>query len=141
MTCEKLGLDWRFDNIRWYDQYHLGGTNIIDGAVLWRPNSYVSGTYLCLSFQYRKHLSLGRGGMILTDDEYAAEQLRMMAYDGRKKYVPWGDQDISVMGYHYYMTPETAKRGLDVFEEVKDAFPLAMSYKDYPHLPNMEIFK
>ena len=141
MTCEKLGLDWRFDNIQWYDQYHLGGTNIIDGAVLWRPNSYVSGTYLCLSFQYRKHLSLGRGGMILTDDEYAAEQLRMMAYDGRKKYVPWGDQDITVMGYHYYMTPETAKKGLEVFEEVKDAFPLAMSYKDYPYLPDMGVFK
>ena len=96
---------------------------------------------MCLSFQYRKHLSLGRGGMILTDDEYAAEQLRMMAYDGRKKYVPWGDQDITVMGYHYYMTPETAKKGLEVFEEVKDAFPLAMSYKDYPYLPDMGVFK
>ena len=48
-------------------------------------------------FSIWKHLSLGRGGMILTDDEYAAEQLRMMAYDGRKKYVPWGDQDITVM--------------------------------------------
>ena len=63
MTCQKLGLDWRFDNIQWYDQYHLGGTNIIDGAVLWRPNSYVSGTYFSLgvdfemmSMQYRKHL-------------------------------------------------------------------------------------
>ena len=75
--------------------------------------------------------------MILTDDEYAAEQLRMMAYDGRKK-CSWGDQDITVMGYHYYMTPETAKKGLEVFEEVKDAFSLAMSYKDYPYLPIWE---
>ncbi len=91
MTCMKLGLDWKFADIKWYDQYHLGGTNIIDGAVLWRPNSYVPGTYLCLSFQYRKHLSLGRGGMILTNDKYAAEQMRMMTYDGRKKYVPWGE--------------------------------------------------
>ena len=29
MTCEKLGLDWRFDNIEWYDQYHLGGTILL----------------------------------------------------------------------------------------------------------------
>ncbi len=143
MTCEKLGLDWRFDNIQWYDQYHLGGTNIIDGAVLWRPNSYVSGTYLCLSFQYRKHLSLGRGGMILTDDEYAASELRKLAYDGRDNNsgLPWAEQEIKTMGYHYYMTPETAKKGLSVFEEVKDGFPLAMSYKDYPYLPDMGVFK
>ena len=39
-----------------------------------------------------------------------------------EKYVPWGEQDISMIGYHYYMTPETAKRGLEVFEEVKDSF-------------------
>ena len=141
LTCMKLGLNWKFEKKNWEEFYYIGGTNIIDGAVLWRKDSYVPGTYLCLSFQYRKHLSLGRGGMILTDDEYAAEQLRMMTYDGRKKYVPWGDQNITTMGYHYYMTPETAKRGLDLFYEVKDSFPLAKSYESYPYLPKMGVFK
>ena len=79
--------------------------------------------------------------MILTDDSDAADELRMMTYDGRKKYIPWGDQDISVMGYHYYMTPETAEHGLEVFEQVKDSFPLAMNYNFYPYLPDMSIFK
>jgi dTDP-4-amino-4,6-dideoxygalactose transaminase len=141
MTCMKLGIDWSFNNFYWSDSYYLGGTNIIDGAVLWRKNSYTSGTYLCLSFQYRKHLSLGRGGMILTDDKDSAEVLRMMTYDGRKKYIPWGEQNISTIGYHYYMTPETAEMGLEVFSQVNDAFPIAKTSDDYPYLTNMRVFK
>lgn len=32
-------------------------------------NSYIPNTYMCLSFQFQKHLSLGRGGMILLDNK------------------------------------------------------------------------
>ena len=68
---------------------------------------------LCvLSFQFQKHLSLGRGGMILTDDKDAKDELKKMSYDGRVPDSPWRDQNISTMGYHYYMTPETAQNGI-----------------------------
>ena len=79
--------------------------------------------------------------MILTDDEYAAEQLRMMAYDGRKKYVPWGDQDITVMGYHYYMTPETAENGLNKLEQAIKEPPRKWVIQDWPDLTQLEVFK
>ena len=52
---------------------------IIDAAVHWESDSYVPGTYMCISFQFRKHLSLGRGGIILFDKEedtsFLGEQL------------------------------------------------------------------
>ena len=38
---------------------------------------------MCLSFQYQKHLSLGRGGMILTDNFDDKKILKEMSYDGR----------------------------------------------------------
>ena len=140
-TCMKLGLKWKFKKDMWEEFYYIGGTNIIDGAVLWRRDAYIPGTYLCLSFQYRKHLSIGRGGMILTDNEESYTTLKKMAYDGRISNSPWGEQDIDIMGYHYYMTPENADTGLTKFEAVKDYVPKSWSYKDYPFLPNMKVFK
>jgi len=140
-TCSKLGIDWQFKKELWEEYYFIEGTNIIDGAVLWRADSYISGTYLCLSFQYRKHLSIGRGGMILTDDKDAYRTLKKMAYDGRDNNSPWGEQDIDIIGYHYYMTPEDADKGLRQFQKVRDYVPKSWSYRDYPHLPNMKVFK
>ena len=67
---------------------------------------------MCLSFQFQKHLSLGRGGMILLDDEDSYKSLRKMVYDGREPNIPWRDQNIDTIGYHYYMTPETAELGI-----------------------------
>ena len=61
----KIKLNWKEED--WKDYYYLGGTNIIDAAVLWEKDSYIPETYMCISFQFRKHLSLGRGGIILTD--------------------------------------------------------------------------
>ena len=98
--------------------YYLGNTNIIDAAVYWKEGGYVPNTFMCLSFQFQKHLSLGRGGMILTDNKDAAMELKKMSYDGRIPLTPWRNQDIEVYGYHYYMTPETAQLGLVFYQSV-----------------------
>ena len=45
--------------------------------------------------------------MILTDKKYIRDNLKRMSYDGRDPDIPWRDQNISTIGYHYYMTPET----------------------------------
>lgn len=140
MTFIKLSLDWSFKETQWQDYYHVGDTDIIDAAVLWRRNSYIPGKKMCLSFQFRKHLGLGRGGMILLDDLDQADELRRMSYDGRVDNVPWADQKVSSLGYHYYMTPETAELGLSKFEKVKDSDPKIWCDKDYPYLPDMPIF-
>jgi dTDP-4-amino-4,6-dideoxygalactose transaminase len=140
MTFIKLGLEWEFKQISWADYYEIGNTDIIDAAILWKKDSYISGKKMCLSFQFRKHLNLGRGGMILLDDLDQAIELRKMSYDGRLDNIPWADQKVNSIGYHYYMTPETAEIGLSKFEEVKDKYPKQWSDKDYPYLPGMPIF-
>ena len=139
--ANKLGISFEWRDEEWQDYYYLGGTNIIDAAVLWKRNSYIPGTFMNLSFQYRKHLSLGRGGMILTDDKESAIMLKKMSYDGRLPNIPWRDQNIDTMGYHYYMTPETADLGLKKLPEAIKNTPHKWVVTDWPDLTNMEIFK
>jgi dTDP-4-amino-4,6-dideoxygalactose transaminase len=141
MTFSKLGLTWKFNRMNWEDYYYIGNTNVIDAAVLWKENSYIPGTLMCLSFQFKKHLSLGRGGMILLDNEKDYTDLKAMVYDGRERDIPWGDQNISKMGYHYYMTPEIAEEGIKKFNLVKNSVPKKWSYLNYPNLQTMKVFK
>jgi len=96
---------------------------------------------MSLSFQFQKHLSLGRGGMVLCDNEVIAKKLKKMSYDGRLPNVPWRDQDIDTMGYHYYMTPETAQLGLDKLGEAIKTKPKKWVHTDWPDLTKMSVFK
>jgi dTDP-4-amino-4,6-dideoxygalactose transaminase len=141
--AEKLGIEreWRDEN--WEDYYtvNYGFKKIIDAAVLWKKNSYVPNTYMCISFQYQKHLSLGRGGIILLDNEEDYINLKKMSYDGRIPNIPWRDQDIDYVGYHYYMTPETAQMGLDKLENAINTTPKKWVVTDWPDLTQMKIFK
>jgi len=139
--AEKLNLKWEWKEENWKDYYYLGNTNIIDAAVLWKSNSYISDTYMCLSFQYQKHLSLGRGGMILLDDKDSYKILKKMSYDGRIPNIPWREQNIDTIGYHYYMTPETAQSGLDKLSSAIETNPRQWNINDWPNLKNMDVFK
>lgn len=140
-TAEKLGLNWEWNYTPWVNFYLIGNTNIIDGAVLWDKDSYIPDTFTCISFQFQKHLNLGRGGMILTDNKEAAEELKRMSHDGRDPDVLWREQDIKSMGYHYYMTPETAARGLLLLEDAKARKPEFWVETDWPDLSEMSVFK
>lgn len=137
-TKLNLGLNWT--DQKWKDFYYVS-YSVIDAAVLWKPNSYVPNTFMSISFQYQKHLSLGRGGMILTDNKDAAIQLKKMSYDGRLPNTPWREQNIDTIGYHYYMTPETAQMGLDKLSTAITTQPRQWDINDWPDLTKMEIFK
>jgi dTDP-4-amino-4,6-dideoxygalactose transaminase len=137
----KLNLKWSFEDNKWNDFYYLGNTNVIDAAVLWKKNSYIKGTYMCISFQFQKHLNMGRGGIILTDNETSYTALKKMSYDGRLRDKPWRSQNIDSIGYHYYMTPEDAARGIDIFNKKKNIKPKLWSYNDYPDISQMSLFK
>jgi dTDP-4-amino-4,6-dideoxygalactose transaminase len=101
-------IEWRDDHWSgWYALYH---TPIWDSARRFRADMYLPGTLTCVSFQAAKHLPIGRGGAILTDNADAAAWLRRARFDGRTP----GDNaaPIQVPGYHMYMTPPDAARGL-----------------------------
>lgn len=141
MTAMKLGIQWKWSNNRWHDYYYLENTNIIDSAVYWKENGYVSGSLMCLSFQFKKHLSLGRGGAILTNSVQEYNTLKKMSYDGRSPDLPWEDQDISSIGYHYYMTPETALLGLQKLSDAIRTPPSKKGWGDYPDLSDLTVFQ
>jgi dTDP-4-amino-4,6-dideoxygalactose transaminase len=139
MTMKKLNLQWQFVDNEWSEYYYITD-NIIDAATMWRQYSYIPGTFMCISFQYKKHLSLGRGGVILCEDPVDAANLIKLGYDGRHRNAPWAEQDISSMGYHYYMTPETAQIGLDKLPDAISTIPKVWTWEDYPDLTKMQIF-
>lgn len=137
---DKLKIEREWKDEVWSDYYYLTN-NIIDAAVLWKANSYIPNTFMGISFQYQKHLSLGRGGIILTDNKAASIQLKKMSYDGRIPNIPWRNQNINTIGYHYYMTPETAKLGIDKLQSAIDSTPKQWVVTDWPDLTEMDIFK
>lgn len=137
----KLNIPWRWKDEEWTDYYELGDTGIYDAAVLWKKDSYIPNTFMCLSFQFQKHLNLGRGGMILTDNKEAKNILKRMSYDGREPNVPWREQNINTIGYHYYMTPETAGLGLKKLPNAINKKPRQWVSSDWPDLKEMDIFK
>ena len=141
MTLTKLGIEWDWYSVtQWEDYYWIPGTNIIDAAVYWKQNGYIYGTFMVLSFQFKKHLSLGRGGAILCQnkDDYTA--LKKMSYDGRLPNIPWEQQNVDTLGYHYYMTPETAQMGLDKLPTAIATESKRRDWTTYPDLSKMEIF-
>lgn len=133
-----IRLEWRDEE--WSEYYYLTD-KVIDAAVLWRSNSYIAGTMMALSFQYQKHLSLGRGGALLLDDQNTAREIKKMSYDGRVPGIPWRDQNISTIGYHYYMTPETAQLGLEKLPKAIASSPRRWVYGDWPDLTKMDVFR
>jgi dTDP-4-amino-4,6-dideoxygalactose transaminase len=140
MTFEKLGLQWQFRQQNW-SEFYMVSDDIMDAATYWQPNGYIGNAFMCISFQFRKHLGLGRGGAILCTHQKDYEILKKMSYDGRVPTMPWAEQDIDTLGYHYYMTPETAQLGLDKLPNAITTKPKIWSYTDYPDLTTMTIFK
>lgn len=140
MLASKLNIQLSWKDLNWKGYYNLTG-DVIDAAVLWRKDSYLQGTLMSISFQYQKHLSLGRGGMILCSTKEEWLELKKMSYDGRLPGIPWRDQDVDTIGYHYYMTPETAQLGLDKLQIAVDTKPRQWEVEDWPNLTEMSIFK
>ena len=113
---EKLNIKLKWSDESCEDYYNLTD-EIIDAAVLWKEKVDINNKFMCISFQFRKHLNLGRGGVILLTNYSDYLELKKMTYDGRVPNIPWREQNIKSIGYHYYMTPETAEVGLSKLSE------------------------
>lgn len=140
MLAEKLDLEIEWTDDEWQDYYYMTD-DIVDAAVYWQAGSYIPGTYMCVSFQFRKHLSLGRGGIILFDNKEDYDILKKMSYDGRSPDESWSVQNIQTIGYHYYMTPETAELGLQKLPAAIETPPKKWVYTDWVDLTTLDVFK
>lgn len=128
----------KFIDKEWSGAYQLKPYPIWDSAVRFKRNMYIPKSYYCLSFQTSKHLPIGRGGMILTDNKRAAAWFKLMRQDGRKE-CPKEMDSVKFFGYNLYLTPEQAARGLELFYwrifNKKDLPDIKMSYADLSRHP------
>jgi len=109
------GYKVNFQNIKWFGQYQLNPYPIIDSAQLFTSNMYTPRTYCCVSFHFKKTLAIGRGGMILTDNKEFVDWCKAARYHGRETLGYNDITDINVIGWHMYMTPDQAVRGIEQF--------------------------
>ena len=128
-TIKHAGCNIKFEDREWSGAYQLKPFPIWDGAVRMKRGMYKPNTYHCLSFHIRKHIPIGKGGIILTDNKDAYDWFRTVRYCGRTmsddgvNYLMYKDDPIKSVGWNMYMTPEQAARGLELFENIKDDNP------------------
>lgn len=141
MMLDKIGVSYRLAENPWDGQYDVVPGKIVDAATLWKRNSYRPGTLMCISFQFRKYLAIGRGGMVLLDNASDYHRLQKMSRDGRNREIDQYSDNITELGYHYYMTPEDAARGIILFNKLADLQEYKWAYKDYRDLIELDYFK
>ena len=141
MMLTKMRQPWKFVNLPWENSsYTLHPLPVVDAAFQWRKDSYQAGTLTCISFQYKKHIAIGRGGMILTDNYEHYQRLQRMCRDGRDRSLLQTEDDITELGYHYYMTPEDAARGIMLFDQQHDILVELKDWRNYQSLTQYSVF-
>ena len=139
MQIKHAGFKPKFEDIHWSGMYQLKPFDIWDGAVRWTKGMYKSGFHV-VSFQLKKRIPIGRGGMILTNELGASEWFRKMTYDGRDLTIGYMDDDFEYCGYHYYMTPEDAARGILLMDQVPKKNLDSGNNRTYSDLSTKRIF-
>lgn len=111
-----------FEDLEWSGVYQLKGSRVWDGAVRWNKQMYVGNDALqVVSFQLKKRIPIGKGGIILTDDLDAYNWLKLASYDGRDLTTAYTDENhVKMLGYHMYMTPEDAARGIIIMDQTPE---------------------
>jgi len=136
MQIIHCGLKVEVEDIEWIGIYQLKGSRIWDSAVRWTKDMYIGNDALqVLSFQIKKRVPIGKGGMILTDSEDAYKWLKFASYDGRNLKTPYEDENhVNMIGYHMYMTPEDAARGIILMDSVPEINEDSESYLNYTEI-------
>jgi dTDP-4-amino-4,6-dideoxygalactose transaminase len=122
-----------FIDREWTGLYQITPTNIYDSAKRFTSNMYLPGTNMCLSFHYKKHLKIGRGGAILTDNSDAAQWFKLVRNCGKDVNIPLYNQQFNVLGFNMLLHPELAEKGITLLEGMQQ-FNSDMPYEYYGNL-------
>ena len=131
------GASVEFEDVSWQGIYQLKPHPIYDAAKRLTSQMYKTNTFMCLSFHIKKHLKIGKGGMILTDNHEAAAWFRKARYEGRAE-VAYNDDNITETGWNMYMTPEQAARGLTLMQNYPEHNDDL--FEDYKNLTEFKVF-
>jgi len=124
----------------WKGIYQLKPFPIYDSAKRFTSNMYIPDTFMCLSFHIKKHLKIGKGGMILTDNEEAVDWFKTARYEGRSEKL-YHEDDIKTLGWNMYMTPQQAAHGLALMQNYPKVYPDLDENNGYRDLTEFTVFK
>lgn len=135
------GANLKFSNENWQGIYQLKPYPIWDSAKRFTSGMYIPGSYMCLSFHIKKHIKIGKGGMILTDNKEAVEWFKKARYEGRSEKF-YKEDDIDMLGWNMYMTPQEAAHGLALMQNIPQHNPdLDEHGNGYRDLKEFSIFR
>lgn len=128
----------KFKDREWEGEYALLPYTIWDAALRFKRGMYHGGCQ-CISMHIKKHLKIGRGGAILTDDFEAVKWFRKARFDGRNP-VPLQEDNFDMLGWNVYMNPPDAARGLQLLQalgdtELEDLKVVDQKYNDLSKFP------
>ena len=140
MSIIHAGCKVQFVDQKWEGIYQLKPHLIYDGSLRFREGMYIKNSLFCISFQIKKRLPIGKGGMIFTDDKDAARWLRVASFEGRHLDTSYGEDCLEMPGWNMYMTPEDAARGILIFDQMSKNYNDAGGWKNYTDLSKQNIF-
>jgi dTDP-4-amino-4,6-dideoxygalactose transaminase len=140
MSVIHAGGKVKFEDKEWSGIYSLDPYPIYDSAKRLTSNMYIPNSYMCLSFHIKKLLGIGKGGMILTDNEDAVEWFKKARYEGRSEKF-YKDDDIDMLGWNMYMTPQQASHGLSLLQNYPEHVKDMGEENGYRDLTEFSIFK
>ena len=125
--------------------YQLKPTKVWDSALRFTHNMYIPNTHMCVSFTGPyKHLKLGKGGAILTDDYNAYIWFKRARFSGRRE-CSYHEDYFDMLGWNFYMMPEIAARGLLLLTQFYNMDGSPKTNEDlelpYPDLSKYPIYK
>lgn len=125
--------------------YQLKPTRVWDSALRFTADMYIPKSLMCVSFTGPyKHLKLGKGGAVLTDDYKAYLWFKRARFSGRRE-CSYHDDNFDMLGWNYYMMPELSTRGLLMMDQFYDIQGNKIINKDielpYPDLSKFDIYK
>ena len=132
--------DKRESTNNWTGIYQLKPYEIYDSAKRFTSNMYIPNTFMCLSFHIKKHLKISKGGMILTDDLDAVKWFKKARYEGRSEKL-YHEDDIDMLGWNMYMTPQQASHGLSLMQNISKNNPDLDENNGYRDLTEFSVFK
>jgi len=143
-SIKHAGFDVTFDAREeinnWKGIYQLKPLPVYDAAKRFTSDMYVPDTFMCLSFHIKKQLALGKGGMILTDNEEAVKWFKQARYEGRGEKL-YHEDDITMLGWNMYMTPQEAAHGLALMQNYPVDVPDLEENNGYRDLTEFTVFK
>jgi dTDP-4-amino-4,6-dideoxygalactose transaminase len=157
MQIKAAGFNLAFRDEDWKGQYRLDPLPIWDSARYFTSGMFSANfpgalaTYQCVSFHSTKILGIKRlredggwdieqGGAILHNSPEADKWFRRARFDGRTEGVAPKDDTFDMIGHHCYMSPATARLGLQLLRQLpKNNAPLPNN--PYPDLSLAPIFR